>query len=137
MRYMLDTNVAIHAIRHRPRELLGKFIDHQGRMCVSTVTLMELLEGAEKSQEPDRNQRDVEAFAARLEVLPYDRAAAAHTGSIRAALARLGTPIGPYDQMIAGHARSRGLIVVTANTREFDRVPGLSVEDWMNAGVAR
>lgn len=135
MRYMLDTNVAIHTIRNRPRVIRAKFIEHQGRMCVSAVTLMELLYGAEKSAQPDRNQRDVGAFAARLEVLSYDREAAAHTGSIRAALAKLGTPIGPYDQMIAGHARSRGLIVVTANTGEFDRVPGLSVEDWTSAGV--
>ena len=133
---MLDTNVAIHTIRKRPREVRAKFIDHEGRICISTVTLMELLYGAEKSNQPDRNQRDVEAFASRLEVLPYDREAAAHTGSIRAALAKLGTPIGPCDHMIAGHARSRGLIVVTADTGEFDRVPGLSVEDWTNAGVA-
>ena len=63
-------------------------------------------------------------------MLPYDREAAEHTGRIRAELARAGTPIGPYDQMIAGHARSRGLIVVTANTDEFRRVPGISVEDW-------
>ena len=130
MRYMLDTNVAIHTIRHRPSEVRAKFITEEGRMCISTVTLMELVHGAEKSAQPDRNLRDVEAFASRLRVLPYDREAAEHTGRIRAELARAGTPIGPYDQMIAGHARSRGLIVVTANTEEFKRVPGISVEDW-------
>lgn len=130
MRYMLDTNVAIHTIRNRPSEVRAKFVARQGRMCISTVTLMELIYGAEKSAQPDRNLRDVEGFASRLTVLPYDREAATHTGRIRAELARAGTPIGPYDQMIAGHARSRGLIVVTANTDEFSRVPGISIEDW-------
>lgn len=70
----------------------------------------------------------MEGFASRLEVLEYDEPAASHTGQLRAELARSGTPIGPYDQLIAGHARSRGLIVVTNNRREFDRVPGLRVE---------
>ena len=130
MRYMLDTNVAIHTIRNRPNEVRAKFVAQQGRMCISTVTLMELIYGAEKSAQTERNLRDIEGFASRLTVLPYDREAAVHTGRIRAELARAGTPIGPYDQMIAGHARSRGLIVVTANTDEFRRVPGISVEDW-------
>ena len=130
MRYMLDTNVAIHTIRHRPREVRAKFVAQQGRMCISTVTLMELIYGAEKSARPDRNLQDIEGFASRLTVLPYDREAAIHTGHMRAELARAGTPIGPHDQMIAGHARSQGLIVVTANTEEFRRVPGISVEDW-------
>ena len=130
MRYMLDTNVAIHTIRNRPNEVRARFVAQQGRMCISAVTLMELIYGAEKSAQTERNLRDIEGFASRLTVLPYDREAAVHTGRIRAELARAGTPIGPYDQMIAGHARSRGLIVVTANTDEFRRVAGISVEDW-------
>lgn len=85
---------------------------------------------AEKSASPERNLAVVEGFAARLEVLTYDDIAAIHTGQLRAELARNGTPIGPYDQLIAGHARSRGLIIVTNNRREFDRVDGLRVEDW-------
>ena len=133
MRYLLDTNVAIHTIRNRPSEVRAKFVAQQGRMCISTVTLMELIYGAEKSAQPERNLLDIEGFASRLTVLPYDREAAVHTGRIRAELARAGTPIGPYDQMIAGHARSRGMIVVTANTDEFRRVPGISVEDWTAA----
>jgi tRNA(fMet)-specific endonuclease VapC len=79
---------------------------------------------------PERNLSVVEGFAARREVLAFDQMAAIHTGQLRAELARSGTPIGPYDQLIAGHARSRGLILVTNNRREFDRVPGLRVEDW-------
>ena len=81
-------------------------------MCILTVSLMELIYGAEKSTQPDRNLRDIEAFASRLRILPYDREAATHTASMRAALTRVATPIGPYDQIIAGHARSRGLIRV-------------------------
>lgn len=91
---------------------------------------MELIYGAEKSSNPERNLADVEGFAARLEVLPYDKQAVAYSGQLRAELARVGKPIGPYDQMIAGHARSPGLILVTNNLREFERVPGLRVEDW-------
>ncbi len=86
--------------------------------------------GAEKSAAPERNLAVIEGFAARLEVLPYDRPAAIHSGQIRAELANQGQPIGPYDQMIAGHARSQGLIVVTNNSREFCRVAGLRLEDW-------
>jgi len=92
---------------------------------------MELIYGAEKSSNSERNLTAVEGLAARLEVLTYDRNAAAHTGQLRVELARLGTPICPFDQMIAGHARSQGLIIVTNNRREFERVPGLRSEDWV------
>ncbi|MNH32282.1 tRNA(fMet)-specific endonuclease VapC [compost metagenome] len=93
---------------------------------------MELIYGAEKSANPQRNLSVVEGFAARLEVLDYDDHAAEHSGQLRAELAKAGTPIGPYDQLIAGHARALGLILVTNNLGEFQRVPGLRVEDWMN-----
>ncbi len=100
-------------------------------MCVSTITQMELTYGAEKSAAVARNLNVVEGFLARLEVMAFDSPAAAHAGQIRAELARAGTPIGPYDQMIAGHARALGLIVVTNNAQEFSRVPGLRVENWV------
>ena len=128
---MLDTNVVIHTVRNRPEEVRRMFRLHEGQMCISTVTLMELVYGAEKSTEPYRNLKNIESFSARLDKLSYDEDAANHTGRIRAELTRLGTPIGPYDAMIAGHARSLGLTVVTANTREFERVPGLVVESWV------
>ncbi|MFC4595617.1 tRNA(fMet)-specific endonuclease VapC [Sphingobium tyrosinilyticum] len=128
---MLDTNICIFTIKDRPHEVRTAFKRHQGQMCISSITLMELIYGAEKSSNPERNLKVVEGFAARLEVLNYGQEAAAHTGQLRAELARAGTPIGPYDQMIAGHARSAGLIVVTNNRREFDRVPGLRIEDWV------
>jgi tRNA(fMet)-specific endonuclease VapC len=90
---------------------------------------MELVYGAEKSASPESNLSIVEGFAARVEVLDYDKLASEHTGQLRAEQAKVGRPMGPYDQMIAGHARSRGLIVVTNNVREFERVPGLRIED--------
>jgi tRNA(fMet)-specific endonuclease VapC len=88
------------------------------------------LHGAAKSARPDANRHEVENFAARLEVLPYDAPAAHHAAEIRAALERQGRSIGSYDVLIAGHARSRGLVVVTGNRGEFDRVAGLRCEDW-------
>lgn len=95
-------------------------------MCISTVTL-ELIYGAEKSSNPERNLAAVEDLAARLEVLTYDRNAAAHTEQLRAELARLGTPIGPFDQMIAGHARSQGLIIVTITV--------VSLSEYLDCGA--
>ena len=133
LKYMLDTNICIFTIKNRPEQVREAFKRHSGQLSISTVTLMELVYGAEKSANPERNLADVEGFAARLDVLPYDTQAAAHSGQLRAELARIGKPIGPYDQMIAGHARAQGLILVTNNLREFERVPGLRVEDWVSA----
>ncbi|MCV4265752.1 type II toxin-antitoxin system tRNA(fMet)-specific endonuclease VapC [Pseudomonas capsici] len=133
LKFMLDTNICIFTIKNRPVQVREVFTRHHGQMCISSVTLMELIYGAEKSASPERNLAVVEGFAARLDVLKYDENAAAHTGQLRAELGRAGTPIGPYDQMIAGHARSLGLILVTNNRREFDRVSGLRVEDWIKS----
>jgi len=130
LKYMLDTNICIFTIKNRPQQVRDAFNRSHDRLCISSVCLMELIYGAEKSASPEKNLSVVQGFSARLEVLPYDELAASHTGQLRAELARSGTPIGPYDQLIAGHARSRGLIMVTNNRREFDRVPGLRVEDW-------
>jgi tRNA(fMet)-specific endonuclease VapC len=132
IKFMLDTNICIFTIKNKPQIVREAFNLHDGQLCISAVTLMELIYGAEKSATPEKNLAVIEGFAARLEVLPFDNEAAAHTGMIRSELAKAGTPIGPYDHMIAGHARSRGLIVVTNNVREFVRVPGLRVEDWVH-----
>jgi len=86
--------------------------------------------GAEHSQQVERNLADIEAMIARLEVLPFDNKAAYHFGQIRAALYSIGRPIGPYDMMIAGQARASGFILVTNNIKEFERVPGLQLENW-------
>ncbi len=131
LRYMLDTNLCIAVIREKPGTVRTAFNRHHTQMCISSVTVMELLYGVELSAQPQRNLATVEGFIARLEVLDYDSAAAAHTAQIRAELKKAGMQIGPYDQMIAGHARSRGWVVVTNNTKEFQRVAGLRIEDWM------
>lgn len=131
LKYMLDTNIVIYTIKNRPLKVRKIFKSHSGQMAISTVTLGELIYGAEKSTQPERNLNDVDGMAARLEVLPFDEAAAVHFGQVRAELMRAGTPMGPYDQMIAGHARSTGLILVTNNVDEFERVPGLRVENWV------
>lgn len=131
IKYLLDTNIIIYTIKNRPERVRDVFTKHYGQIAMSTVTLMELMYGAERSARPEHNIRDVEGLCARLDVLSYDDSAAVHSGQIRASLAGKGQPIGPYDVMIAGHARSRGLIVVTNNTKEFKRVPGLQVENWV------
>lgn len=132
LKFMLDTNTCIFTIKNKPDQVRQAFSKHQGQLCISTISLMELVYGAEKSAAPEKNLAVVEGFAARLDVLDYDALAAEHTGQLRAELAKAGTPIGPYDQMIAGHARSRGLTVITNNLREFQRIQGLRVEDWVS-----
>jgi len=131
LRYMLDTNLCIRVLRDRPANMRDRFNLAADTLCMSTVVLMELLYGAEKSARPEHHRREVERFAQRLEVLPYDADAAAHTAEIRAALERRGERIGAYDLQIAGHARSRGLVVITGNLGEFHRADGLRSEDWL------
>jgi tRNA(fMet)-specific endonuclease VapC len=131
VKYMLDTNICIYTIKNQPSQVRDAFIRHQDQMSVSTVTAMELIYGAEKSVVPEKNLGVIEGFLARLAVVDFDLHAAEHTGQLRAELQKHGKPIGPYDQMIAGHARSLGLILVTNNEREFERVPGLRIENWV------
>ena len=130
LKYLLDTNLCIRVLRDRPEGLREKFNAEASSLSISSVVLYELLYGAAKSARPAENRRAVEAFASRLDVLDFDAEAAAHAGEIRADLERQGTPIGGYDVLIAGHARSRGLIVITGNLGEFRRVEGLRCEDW-------
>jgi tRNA(fMet)-specific endonuclease VapC len=130
LRYMLDTNLCIRVLRDRPQTLRARFNAEATALCVSSLIVYELLVGAEKSARPAEIRREVERFLSRLEVLPFDEPAAAHAAEIRATLERRGTPIGPHDTLIAGHARSRGLIVITGNLGEFARVDGLRAEDW-------
>lgn len=132
LRYALDTNVCIRVLRDRPASARVRFNAESAALSISTVVLTELLHGAAKSAKPVENRIEVERFAARMEVLPFDEAAADHAADIRAALERQGQMIGSYDILIAGHARSRGLIVVTGNLGEFRRVEGLRCEDWLD-----
>jgi tRNA(fMet)-specific endonuclease VapC len=131
LKYMLDTNIVIYVLKRRPVELLDVFNLHTGQMCVSSITVAELLHGVEKSSMPDHNLLQVEDFISRLEVLPYGIKAAAHYGEIRANLERKGTPIGVNDLHIAGHARSEGLTLVSNNVREFERVEALRLANWV------
>ncbi len=130
LRYMLDTNLCIRVLRDRPANLRARFNQEADGLCLSTIVLTELLVGAEKSRRPIENRHEVDRFTARLGVLSFDADAAGHAADIRASLERRGQSIGGYDTLIAGHARSRGLVVVTGNLREFSRVEGLRVEDW-------
>jgi tRNA(fMet)-specific endonuclease VapC len=128
---MLDTNICIYVIKNRPPEVRDLFNARGEHICLSSVTVAELIYGAEKSQRRQHNLTVVENFTARLDVLAFDESAAGHYGDIRANLERQGKPIGPYDLMIAGHARGHGLVLVTNNSGEFDRVDGLRVENWV------
>ena len=131
LKYLLDTNIVIYVIKQRPIQVMNVFNQHRGRMAISTITLAELIHGVEKSSDMPLNITVIEDFVSRLTVLPYDDKAAWQYGSIRAALEKLGQPIGLNDLHIAAHARSHGLILVTNNMREFERVPGLLLENWV------
>jgi tRNA(fMet)-specific endonuclease VapC len=127
----LDTNVCIHIIRRRPQAVLRRFEDYGiGEVGISSVTIAELRYGAEKSSRPEQNLEALGRFLLPLEILAFGGEAAAAYGWIRAALENAGTPIGPLDTLIAAHAVSVGVTLVTNNIREFGRVPGLGVEDW-------
>ena len=130
LRFMLDTNILIYTIKNRPEGVRRNFEVHDGQMGVSSVTAMELLYGAHKSQAVRRNLDVVEGLLARVDILDFDLSAAEHAGQIRADLVLSGRPIGPYDVLIAGHARSRGLCLVTNNVSEFERVGGLRLVNW-------
>jgi len=133
LKYMLDTNIVIYVIKRRPLEILEVFNAHAGQMCISSITLAELLHGVEKSSMITKNLRKVEDFVSRLEVLPYENTAASHYGDIRTNLEKKGTVIGVNDLHIAAHARSEGFILVSNNVREFERVEGLRLENWIES----
>jgi len=131
LEYMLDTNVCMYVIKNRPAALRERFDQLAEALCISVITLAELLYGVEKSARRTENLQAVEQFTARLEVVPFSPRAAAHFGQIRAELAKLGTLCGAYDMLIGAHARSEGLMLVTNNVREFQSIPGLLVVNWV------
>ena len=128
---MLDTDLSIYVINRRPVAALNSFNAHAGEICISAITLAELLHGVEKSGNPTRTRRRVDDFTSRLSVLEYGERAAAHYGEVKSDLERRGLVIGPNDLHIAGHARSEALTLVTHNQREFDRVEGLRTDCWV------
>ena len=131
MRYMLDTNICIYAIKHKPEKVFQKLqtVDPQD-VCVSSVTYAELVHGVEKSATVEKNRLALSMLLANIEILDFDVDAADCYGKIRADLEKKGTPIGPLDMMIAGHAMSMGYTVVSNNVKEFSRVPDLKIENW-------
>jgi tRNA(fMet)-specific endonuclease VapC len=130
----LDTNAVIAVLNQRVspvRARIDAAIEQGSRFATSSIVLFELRYGAAKSPHPDRNvQRIVDFLAGPIEVLPFGPEDAEEAGDIRAALERVGTPIGPYDVLVAAQVRRRDALLVTANTREFSRVPRLRFEDW-------
>jgi tRNA(fMet)-specific endonuclease VapC len=134
MRYMLDTDICIYAINDRPAGVLRAFRQHQpAGLGISSVTAAELHFGVARTRSK-HNADALRRFLAALEIAPFDTAAAEVCGTMRAWLASQGTPIGPYDVQIAAHAHALGVTLVTNNTREFERVPGLTLENWARGG---
>ena len=130
MKYLLDTNMCIYA-QKRVQSVLSNLQTHwQEGLAISAITLAELEHGVEASAYPERNTVALMKFLSIAEILPFDSSAAVEYGKICATLRRRGTPIGTMDMLIAAHGKAAGLIVVTHNTREFERVDGLSLEDW-------
>lgn len=131
---MLDTNICIYAIKQRPPEVLAALRAQEvAGLGLSSVTVAELAFGVAKSGSA-RNQKALEQFLEPLEIADFDRSAALVYGRLRAALEASGTPIGPLDTQIAAHALALGVTLVSNNQREFSRVPGLRLEDWVGQG---
>ena len=132
MRYMLDTNICIYLIKHKPLQVFEKLQEHNpDEICISAVTYAELVHGVEKSKAVERNRLALTILLSNIEILDFDMKVAEEYGRIRADLEKKGTPIGPLDMMIAGHAKSLGYTVVTNNVGEFKRVEGLQYENWV------
>jgi tRNA(fMet)-specific endonuclease VapC len=133
LKYLLDTNIVIYVLKRRPIEVLKIFNTNASRMAISSITLSELIYGAEKSLNIDKNLEAIDEFISHLDVLPYDAKASQHYGQIKASLEKRDEIIGENDIHIAAHAISQGLILVTNNLREFQRVPHLALENWVNS----
>ena len=131
MKLLLDTNICIYIIKRQPAAVLKHFLEYQiGDIGISSITLSELRFGVAKSTHREKNAKALDEFIIPLEVVPYDEAAAHAYGDIRATLEKAGTPIGSMDMLIAAHAVSLGIPLVTNNTRELLRVPSITVIDW-------
>jgi tRNA(fMet)-specific endonuclease VapC len=132
MKYLLDTNICIYVIRHKPASVLARFNEHAvGDIGISTITVSEMSYGVQKSSRIEQNEQALLQFLAPLIIAEFDFAAALAYGQVRAELESRGTPIGSLDTLIAAHARALGATVVTNNVREFSRVSGLRVENWV------
>lgn len=131
MKVMLDTNICIYIIKRQPAAVLEHFLKYQvGDIGISSITLSELQYGVAKSTQREKNAKALAEFIIPLEIVPFDEAAALAYGDIRSSLEKAGTPIGSMDMLIAAHAVSLGIPLVTNNTREFARIPTLDSIDW-------
>ena len=132
MHYLLDTNICIYLIKKRPPEVLEHFRQHSPQdVAISIITLFELDYGIEKSQYPQRSKAALAKFLLPLNLINLDRSSAMESAIIRAQLEKKGKPIGPYDLLIAGLARSRDMTLVTNNIKEFEKVVNLHLENWV------
>jgi tRNA(fMet)-specific endonuclease VapC len=131
VKYLLDTNICVYLIKKKPENVLKKLHSAlEYGVAISAITLAELLHGVEASAWPEKNLLALNQFISIVDILPFDDEAAVEYGKIYAALRQQGTSIGVMDTLIAAHAKAEGLIVVTNNTREFERVEGLELENW-------
>ena len=132
MTYMLDTNICIYAIKNKPEQVLKQLHTHlDDGICISSITLAELAHGVQKSLYPEKNEEALLQFLTILDILEFNDLAAMEYGGICAYLQRQGTPIGTMDMLIAAHAKSEDLVLVTNNLREFERVPHIKLENWV------
>jgi len=131
--YLLDTNICIYIIKKKPKKVFDRFKKLEpGSVGISTITLSEMQYGVDKSSKPIQNQEALDQFLLPLEILDFNYTAAIEYGKIRSSLEMQGTPIGSLDMLIASHARALGTILITNNVKEFDRVSGLNIENWVS-----
>ncbi|UCG25559.1 MAG: type II toxin-antitoxin system VapC family toxin [Chloroflexota bacterium] len=134
MKYLLDTNICIYLIKRKPASVLARFDEHAiGDIGISTISLAELSYGVQKSRFRDQNQDALLQFLAPLVIAEFDTEAAFAYGRIRAELETQGKPIGSLDTLIAGHALTLGVTIITNNEQEFSRVNGLNIENWVSS----
>lgn len=134
MLHLLDTDTVIYILKRRPPDVAAHFERcSPEEVAISALSIAELMYGAEKSQHPVKARRAVERIANSLPVLPFDEGAARVYGKVRSHLEKLGTPIGALDALVGAHALSARATLVTNNVREFERIPGLRVENWTTA----
>ncbi len=130
--YLLDTNTCIAVMRNHPKAVPRMSTAPPGECAISTITAYELYTGVEKCSKPAQERAKVELLLRTVHELAFESAAAKESARIRALLESQGLPIGPYDLLLAGQALASSMILVTANTREFSRVPGLALDDWLS-----
>ncbi|WP_462323665.1 type II toxin-antitoxin system tRNA(fMet)-specific endonuclease VapC [Desulfoplanes sp.] len=131
MKYLIDTNICIYIMNKKPIRVIQKFKDQDiGQLGISSITVSELCYGVYKSSYPKKNMERLEEFLTPFEILSYDDHASIYYGEIRSYLESKGNSIGPLDLLIAAHALSENLVLVTNNEKEFQRIPFLTVENW-------